>query len=166
MDPVSDDQAESDRPSDTPAADLIWGGLLAWMRGTLAVIGVALAIHATLGWPRPSAAMLTGGQVLFLVIQALASSAVIVQSGQRLLRHLPWAVAVAFVAGVPASLAVLMIGEWSGGREAPATWGHLFKASVQLAVVETVPIGYLLWRFSSGFSSAFSRTSAARTDRR
>jgi hypothetical protein len=164
MDPISsDEQSESDGPSDTPIPDRIWDGLVAWMRGTFAVIGVALAIHATLGWPRPADAMLTRGQLAFLVIQAVASSVVIVQSGRRLSRHLYGAVAVAFVAGVPATLAVLMIVEWSGGREMPATWGHLFVASVKLALVEAAPVGYLLWRLRSEGSS---RTSVAHTDRR
>ena len=153
---------ESNGPSDTPIPDQIWDGLVAWMRGTFAVVGLALAIHATLGWPRPADAMLTPGQLAFLVFQAVASSVVIVQSGRRLSRHLDWAVVVAFVAGVPATLAVLMIVEWIGGREAPATWGHLFVASVKLAVIEAAPAGYLLWRVYSGGSS---RTSAARTDR-
>ena len=114
--PESGDQSESELPSDTPAADLIWDGLLAWMRGTFAVIAVVLAIHATLGYPRPADALLTRGQLAFLVMQALASSLVIAQSGGRLSRHLYGAIAVALVAGVPATLAVLMIVEWSGGR--------------------------------------------------
>lgn len=147
MDPLSgSDQPEPGIPSDTPIPDQIWDGLVAWMRGTFAVIGVALAIHATLGYPRPSAAMLTGGQLAALVSQAVASTVVIVQSGHRLSRRLPWAILVALVAAVPATLAILMILEWSGGQEAPATWPHLFKASVQLAVVEAAPVGYLLWR--------------------
>jgi hypothetical protein len=150
MDPLeSGDQSESELPSDTPAADLIWDGLVAWMRGTFAVIGIALAIHATLGYPRPADATLTRGQLAFLVMQAVASSLVIVQSGRRLSRHLYWAVAVALVAGVPATLAVLMIVEWSGGGEAPATWAHLFGASIKLALVEAVPVGYLLWRLQT-----------------
>src|SRR6476661_7719083 len=37
---------------DTPIPDRIWDGLVAWMRGTFAVIGAALAISATLGYPR------------------------------------------------------------------------------------------------------------------
>ncbi len=150
MDPLeSDDQSESEPPSDTPAADLIWDGLVAWMRGTFAVIGVALAIHATLGYPRPADATLTRGQLAFLVVQALASSLVIAQSGRRLARHLYWAIAVALIAGVPATLAVLMIFEWSAGGEPPATWAHLFGASVKLALVEAIPVGYLLWRFQT-----------------
>ena len=154
MDPLSSGhQSESDGPSDTPAADQIWDGLVAWMRGTFAVIGIALAIHATLGFPRPAAAMLTRGQLAFLVFQSAASGWVIVQSGRRLSRHLYWAAVVAFVAGVPATLAVLMIVEWSGGAEAPATWGHLFAASVKLALVEAVPVGYLLWRLRENGSS-------------
>jgi hypothetical protein len=39
-----------------------------------------------------------------------------------------------------------MIVEWTGPHEAPATWAHLFKASLQLAAVEAAPVGYLLWR--------------------
>ena len=140
------DRLQPDLPSDTPIPDQIWDGLVAWMRGTFAVVGLALAVSATLGWPRPPAAMLGGGQLAFLVSQAIVSSIVIVQSGRRLSRRFPGALATAIVAGVPATLAVLMIMEWSGPREAPATWAHLFKASVQLAAVEAAPVGYLLWR--------------------
>lgn len=45
------DAAASSALSDMPIPDLIWDGLLAWMRGTFAVIGT-VAISATLGWPR------------------------------------------------------------------------------------------------------------------
>ena len=37
----------ADTPTDTPIPDQIWDGLGAWMRGTFAVIGVALAVSAT-----------------------------------------------------------------------------------------------------------------------
>jgi hypothetical protein len=141
MDPLS-----AETPSDTPIPDRIWDGLGAWMRGTFAVIGVALAVSATLGWPRPAAAMLTGVQLALLVSQAVASGGVIVQSGRRLSRRPLGALAVAVVAGVPVTLALLMIVEWTGPHEAPATWAHLFKASLQLAAVEAAPVGYLLWR--------------------
>jgi hypothetical protein len=141
MDPLS-----SETPSDTPIPDQIWDVLGAWMRGTFAVIGVALAVSATLGWPRPAAAMLTGAQLALLVSQAVASGAVIVQSGRRLSRRPLGAVAVAVVAGVPVTLAFLMIVEWTGPRGVPATWAHLFKSSLQLAALEAAPVGYLLWR--------------------
>ena len=62
----------------------------------------------------------------------------------------PWAMLIALVAGVPATLAVLMLLEWSGGREAPATWGHLLKASAELALLEAMPVGYLIWRLREG----------------
>ena len=141
MDPPS-----VETPSDTPIPDRIWDGLAAWMRGTFTVIGVALAVSATLGWPRPAAAMLTGVQLALLVSQAVASGVVIVRSGRRLSRRPLGALAVAVVAGVPVTLALLMIVEWTGPREAPATWAHLFKASLQLAALEAAPVGYLLWR--------------------
>lgn len=139
-----------DLPSDTPIPDQVWDGLVAWMRGTFGVIGVALGVHAILGYPRPSAATLTRMQLALLLVQAVASSAVIVESGRRLSRRLTWAMLIAFVAGVPATLAVMMLVEWSGGREAPATWGHLFKASAQLALLEAAPVGYLIWRLREG----------------
>jgi hypothetical protein len=82
MDPLS-----AETPSDTPIPDQIWDGLGAWMRGTFAEIGVALAVSATLGWPRPAAAMLTGVQLALLVSHAVASGVVIVQSGRRLSRR-------------------------------------------------------------------------------
>ena len=90
--------------------------------------------------------MLTGVQLALLVSQAVASSVVIVQSGRRLARRPLGALAVAVVAGVPVTLALLMIVEWTGPREAPATWAHRFKASLQFAAVEAAPVGYLLWR--------------------
>jgi hypothetical protein len=133
-------------PTDTPIPDQIWDGLVAWMRGTFAVIAVALAISATLGYPRPAAGALTGIQLAGLVTQALASSWVIVQSGRRLSRRFPGAILTAAVACVPATLAVLMVYEWIAAAETPASWGHLFKASIELALVEMVPVGYLLWR--------------------
>jgi hypothetical protein len=136
-------------PSDTPIPDQIWDGLVAWMRGTIGVIGFALGVHAILGYPRPSAATLTGMQLLLLLLQAVASTAVIVGSGRGLSRRITWAIAVALVACVPATLAVLMIVEWNGGREAPATWGHLLGASAKLALLEAVPVGYLLWRLQN-----------------
>lgn len=116
------------------------------MRGTFGVLGFALAVSAILGYPRPSAATLSSTQLALLLVQALASSAIIVQSGRRLSRRLPGALLTAFVAAVPATLAVLVVLEWTGGSEAAASWGRLIKGSLQLALLETAPVGYLLWR--------------------
>jgi hypothetical protein len=135
-------------PSDTPIPDVIWDGLLAWMRGTFAVIGTALAISATLGWPRRPAATVTGGQLGVLAVQALVCSGVIVRSGRHLSRRPAGAVAVAFAAGVPAALALLMVMAWRDPREPVATWGALFLGSLRFAALEALPVGYLLWNLA------------------
>ena len=116
------------------------------MRGTFGVVGFALAVSAILGYPRPSAATLSGTQLVLLVVQALGSSAVIVQSGRRLSRRFLGALLTASVACVPATLAALLVNEWFTHAETQASWGHLLTASLELALVETVPVAYLLWR--------------------
>ena len=103
---------------DTPIPDRIWDGLLAWMRGTLIVTSTALAILC---------------------------SAFVVRSGRRLCRRFPGALLVAFTAGVPAALALLMSVEWFDARQPMATWWELFGNSVRLAALETVPLAYFLW---------------------
>ncbi|MEP6688118.1 MAG: P1 family peptidase [Gemmatimonadales bacterium] len=50
----------------------------------------------------------------------------------------------AFAGGVPAALAVLMVVAWRDRSEPLAGWGHLLGASVRLATLEAVPVGYLL----------------------
>ena len=132
-------------PSDTPIPDRIWDGLVAWMSGTFAVVGAALAISATLGWPRRTAAALTGAQLAVLVLQAFACSGFVVRSGRSLSRSYPGALLVAFTAGVPAALAALMGMEWLHPGDPVATWGRLLVGSVRLAALEAVPVGYLLW---------------------
>jgi hypothetical protein len=139
------DEAAGSTLSDTPIPDRLWDGLLAWMRGTFAVIGTALAVSATLGWPRRPAAALTGAQLGFLAVQAAACSGFVVRSGRRLCRRIPGALAVAFAAGVPATLVVLMAAEWRDPREPIATWASLLVGSLRLAAIEAVPVGYLLW---------------------
>jgi hypothetical protein len=131
--------------SDTPAADRIWDGLVAWIGGTLAICGAAVAISTALGWPRRAAAELPGSALAFLIVQAVVCGAFVVRSGRSLRRRYPGAVAVAFVAGVPAALAVLMVVEHRDPSEPLATWGHLLAASVRFAALEAVPVGYLLW---------------------
>jgi hypothetical protein len=131
--------------SDTPAADRIWDGLVAWIGGTLAICGAAIAISAALGWPRRAAAALPGSELAFLIVQAVVCCAFVVRSGRSLRRRYPGAVAVAFAAGVPAALAVLMVVEHRDPSEPLATWGHLLVASVRFAALEAVPVGYLLW---------------------
>src|SRR5689334_15409166 len=62
--------SDPDEPSgldDSPIPDKLWDGLLAWMRGIVAVIGTALAIWATLGYPRRAPGELSGSQLAFLV---------------------------------------------------------------------------------------------------
>jgi len=142
------DAAASSALSDTPIPDLIWDGLLAWMRGTFAVIGTAVAISATLGWPRRAAADLSGGQLGVLVAQAVVCSAFIARSGRHLSRRFAGALLVAFGAGVPAALAILMVLAWRDHREPVATWGDLLLGTLRLTALETLPIGYLLWNLS------------------
>ncbi|MFL5495548.1 MAG: hypothetical protein ACJ8DC_14285 [Gemmatimonadales bacterium] len=62
-----------------------------------------------------------------------------------LCRHAPGALAVAFMTGVPASFAVLMSLEWRDPSEPLATWASLLAGSLQLAVLESAPMAYLLW---------------------
>jgi hypothetical protein len=141
---MSDDESAGNL-TDTPASDRIWDGLAAWMSGTFAICGAAIAISTALGWPRRAAAELPGLQVAFLITQAVACSAFIVRSGRSLRRRYPGALAVAFAGGVPAALAVLMVVEWRDPSEPLATWGHLLAGSVRFAALEAVPVGYLLW---------------------
>lgn len=130
---------------DTPIPDKIWDGMVAWMRGTFAVTGAALAISATLGYPRRAPGALSGSQLAFLIAQAVACSAFVVQSGRRLCRRFPGAVLVAFTAGSPGALAVLMGVEWAERREPLATWWDLLVGSAKFAALEAVPVGLLLW---------------------
>ena len=130
--------------TDTPAADRLWDGVLIWMRGTFAVCGTAVAISAALGWPRRAVAELPGTALAFLLTQAAACAAFVGRTGWRLCRRLPGAVAVAFAAGVPAALAVLMLVEWRDASVPLATWGRLLGGSVKIAALEAVPVGYLL----------------------
>ena len=90
------------------------------------------------------ALFLTGSQLGFLVAQAVACSAFVVQSGRRLCRRYPGALVVAFTAGLPGALAVLMVVEWSR-REPLASWWDLLRGSVRFAALEAVPVGFLLW---------------------
>jgi hypothetical protein len=130
---------------DTPIPDQLWDGLIAWMRGTFAVIGTALAISATLGYPRRAPVELSGSQLAFLVAQAVACSAFMVQSGRRLCRHYRGAVLVAFAAGVPGALAILMAIGWFDRREPLAGWWDVLVGSVRFAALEALPVGFLLW---------------------
>src|SRR5690349_8834932 len=66
---------EPARLDDTPIPDQLWDALVAWMRGTFAVVGTALAVSATLGYPRRAPGELDGSQLAFLVAQAAACSA-------------------------------------------------------------------------------------------
>ena len=131
--------------TDTPIPDRIWDGLLAWMRGTLVVFATAIAVSTTLGWPRRSAAELTGSQIGFLIVQAIVCCAFVLRTGHRLCRRYLGAVAVAFTAGVPGALALLMALEWHGAHEPAVTWLDLFLNSLRLAALEAVPVGYVLW---------------------
>lgn len=115
------------------------------MRGTFAIIGTALAISATLGYPRRAPGELSGSQLAFLVVQAVTCSAFVVQSGRRLCRHYRGGVLVAFAAGVPAALAVLMAIGWYDRREPLAGWWDVLAGSVKLAALEAWPAGFLLW---------------------
>ena len=140
--------SDPDEPSgldDSPIPDKLWDGLLAWMRGIVAVIGTALAIWATLGYPRRAPDELSGSQLAFLVAQAVACSAFVVQSGRRLCRHYRGAVLVAFAAGVPGALAVLMAIAWYDRREPLAGWWHVLAGGVKFAALEALPAGFLLW---------------------
>ena len=131
--------------SDTPIPDRLWDGMVAWMSGTFVVFATAIAISTTLGWPRRAAAELTGSQLGFLISQAVVCCAFVLRSGRRVCRRYPGAVAVAFTAGVPASLALLMALEWRDAQEPMTTWTRLFLNSGRLAALEAAPVGYLLW---------------------
>ena len=143
--PPARERPEPSGLDDTPIPDKLWDGLLAWMRGTFAVVGSALAISATLGYPRRAPAELSGSQLAFLIVQAVACSAFMVQSGRRLCRHYRGATLVAFAAGLPGALAVLMAVEWYQRSEPPAGWWDLVVGSVKFAALEAVPVGFLLW---------------------
>lgn len=143
--PPAGEQPEPSRLDDTPIPDQLWDGLVAWMRGTFAVVGTALAISATLGYPRRAPGELSGSQLAFLVVQAVTCSAFVVQSGRRLCRHYRGGVLVAFAAGVPAALAVLMAIGWYDRREPLAGWWDVLAGSVKLAALEAWPAGFLLW---------------------
>lgn len=140
-----DDPPEPSGLDDTPIPDQLWDGLLAWMRGTFAVIGTALAISATLGYPRRAPGELNGSQLAFLVAQAVTCSAFMLQSGRRPCRHYRGAVLVAFAAGVPGALAVLMAIGWYDRREPLAGWWDVLAGSVEFAALEALPVGFLLW---------------------
>ena len=115
------------------------------MRGTFVVYATAIAISTTLGWPRRAAAELTGSQLGFLIVQAVVCCGFVVRTGRRLCRRYPGAVAVAFAAGVPGALALLMALEWRNAHEPMAKWTDLLLNGVRLAALEAVPVGYLLW---------------------
>ncbi|HEU4699396.1 MAG TPA: hypothetical protein VFS40_09455 [Gemmatimonadales bacterium] len=132
--------------SDTPVVDRLWEGLGAWLGGVLAASGLALAMAATLGWPRRAAAELSTTQLAVLGVQALASSAGLARAGRALCRRYPLAVGVAFVAAVPAALALLMAAEWRDPSTPHASWARLLGDGVRLAALEAVPVGYVLWR--------------------
>lgn len=143
--PTSPEPPESSGLDDTPITDRLWDGLMAWMRGTFAVIGTALAVSATLGYPRRSPDELTESQLAFLVVQAVGCSAFVVHSGRRLCRRYRGALVVAFAAGIPASLALLLVLAWLDRREPLANWWSVLAGSVQFATLEAVPAGFLLW---------------------
>jgi hypothetical protein len=52
---------------------------------------------------------------------------------------------VAFAAGIPASLALLLVLAWLDRREPLANWWSVLAGSVQFATLEAVPAGFLLW---------------------
>ena len=143
-----DDQAPA--LSDTPLADRMWDGLLAWMSGTFAICAVAIAISSALGFPRREAAQLSGGQIGFLITQAVLCCAYVVRTGWRLCRGYPGAVAVAFAAGIPGALALLLAVEWGDASDPMATWAALLLNSVRLAALEAAPVGYLLYLLRHG----------------
>jgi hypothetical protein len=142
---MSSDESASLSVSDAPVPDQIWNGVIALMRGTFIVSATAVAVAGALGWPRRAAGALPGGELAFLITQAVASGAFVVRSGRLLCRRYSGALIVAFVAGIPVSLALLMGLEWLDPREPLATWGSLLTRSVQLAALEAAPVGYLLW---------------------
>ena len=142
---MTEDDPAGSLPSDTPAADRLWDGMLAWMRGTFVVYATAIAISTTLGWPRRAAGQLSGSQIGFLISQAVLCWAFVVRTGWRLCRPIAGAAAVAWAAGLPGSLALLLAQEWRGSLEPASTWGELLWTSVRLAALEAVPVGYLLW---------------------
>jgi hypothetical protein len=139
------DPVEPGRLDDTPIPDRLWDGLVAWMRGTFAVVATALAISATLGYPRRAPPELSGSQLAFLITQAVACSAFVVQSGRRLCRHYGGSVIVALAAGVPGALAVLLAVGWFDRREPLAGWWDLLAGSFKFAALEMLPVGFLLW---------------------
>jgi len=143
--PTSQAASEASGLDDTPIPDRLWDGLLAWMRGTFAVIGAALAVSATLGYPRRAPDGLTGSQLAFLVAQAVGCSAFVVHSGRRFCRRYRGALVVAFIAGVPGSLALLLVLAWLDRREPLTGWWSVLAGSVQFATLEAVPVGFLLW---------------------
>jgi hypothetical protein len=143
--PTGGDEPEPSALDDTPIPDRIWDGMVAWIRGTFAVVGTALAISATLGYPRRGPGALSGSQVAFLIAQAAACSGFVVQSGRRLCRRYTGAVLVAFTAGLPGALAVLLAVEWFQPREPLASWWDLLAGSAKFAALEAAPVGFLLW---------------------
>jgi D-aminopeptidase len=136
--------------SDTPAADRIWEGLVAWIGGTFVVCGTAIAISAALGWPRRAAAELAATDLAFLVMQAVACTAFIVRSGWRISRRYLGAIAVAFVGGLPAALAVFTALEWRTPSSPAASWGHLLGGAARFAAIEALPVGLLLRMLALG----------------
>jgi hypothetical protein len=146
---VRDDEA-APATTDVPLADRMWDGLLAWMSGTFAVCGAALAISTALGFPRRAAAELSGGEIGFLITQAVACAGFVLRTGWRQSHRYLGAVAVAFAAGVPGALAVLMALAWHDAREPAAGWPALLRDSLRLAALEAAPGGYLLFLLRSG----------------
>jgi hypothetical protein len=143
--PTSQAAPEASGLDDTPIPDRIWDGLVAWMRGTFAVVGTALAVSATLGYPRRAPDGLTGSQLALLVAQAVGCSAFVVHSGRTLCRRYRGALLVAFTAGVPASLALLLVLAWLDRREPLTSWWSVLVGSVEFATLEAVPVGFLFW---------------------
>jgi hypothetical protein len=142
---MSSDESVPATLGDTPVPDRLWDGMVALLRGTFIVAATAVAVSGALGWPRRAASELPARELAFLMAQALASGAFVVRSGHLLRRRLSGAIVVAFTAGMPAALALLMGIEWLDSREPLVTWGGLLKGSVELAALEAVPVGYLLW---------------------
>lgn len=157
----TDPASGTDAPTvgDTPVIDRLWASGGTGLIGLLAVSGTAVAVASMLGRPPRAAAALTGLQLAWLSGLALGGSALVGRGGWRLCRYFAGAVALAFAAGIPAAAAVLMAAEWLDAREPLATWSHLVATSIQLAALEAMPVGYLLWRLQAarsprGISSA------------
>jgi hypothetical protein len=131
---------------DTAIPDKLWDGMLALLRGTLAVASVAVAVASTVGWPRRAPAELTGFQISLLAAQALASAVALGWCGRRLSRRYPGALAVAFTAMIPAALGLLLTLEWRDPREPRAGWWELLRNSLALAAIIAPPAAVLLWR--------------------